>query len=194
MPVERHASPALALSPGAAGREALASSWGDTSPTCVPLARRCALGKANDASGLTEESRYTIHRVDAHAEKSAGRGARLSQLAAGMVTVYRTRTTYPAPRRTMRQDTGYLYILRTDAVRTPATAAYRVTFSPEGNQDVYLRGEDGLRSFLKDADITAGHIEQAVSALREDPERVIEDVRLTPHQVTTLGFWSDVTG
>ena len=50
-----------------------------------------------------------------------------------------------------------------------------------------------LRSFLKDADSTAGHIEQAVSALREDPERVIEDVRLTPHQVTTLGFWSDAT-
>jgi hypothetical protein len=93
----------------------------------------------------------------------------------------------------MRQDTGYLYILRTDAVRTPATAAYRVTFSPEGNRDVYLRGEDGLRSFLKDADSTAGHIEQAVSALREDPERVIVDVRLTPHQVTTLGFWSDAT-
>jgi len=93
----------------------------------------------------------------------------------------------------MSQDAGYLYILRTDAVRTPATAAYRVTFSPEGNRDVYLHGEDGLRSFLKDADIPAGHIDQAVSALREDPERVIEDVRLTPRQVTTLGFWSDVT-
>jgi hypothetical protein len=93
----------------------------------------------------------------------------------------------------MRQDAGYLYILRTDAVRTPATAVYRVTFSPEGNRDVYLHCEDGLRSFLKDADIPAGHIEQAVSALREDPERVIEDVRLTPHQITKLGFWSDVT-
>src|ERR1700738_796994 len=93
----------------------------------------------------------------------------------------------------MSQDAGYLYILRTDAVGTPAPAAYRVTFTPEGNRDVYLHCEDGLRSFLKDADITAGHIEQAVSALREDPERVIEDVRLTPHQVTTLGFWSDAT-
>jgi hypothetical protein len=93
----------------------------------------------------------------------------------------------------MRQDASYLYILRTDAVRTPATAAYRVTFSPEGNRDVYLHCEDGLRSFLKDADIPAGPIEQAVSALREDPERVIEDVRLTPHQITKLGFWSDVT-
>ena len=93
----------------------------------------------------------------------------------------------------MGQDAGYLYVLRTDVVRTPATAAYRMTFSPEGNRDVYLHGEDGLRSFLKGANISAGHIEQAVSALREDPERVIEDVRLTPHQVTTLGFWSDVT-
>jgi hypothetical protein len=65
----------------------------------------------------------------------------------------------------MSQDAGYLYILRTDVVRTPATAAYRVTFSPEGNRDVYLHGEDGLRSFLKDADIPAGHIEQAVSVL-----------------------------
>src|SRR5260370_10402946 len=142
---------------------------GDTSGTCVPLARRCALGKANDASGLTEESRYTIHRVDAHAEKSAGRGARLSQLAAGMATVHRTRTTYPVPRRTMSQDAGYLYILRTDAVRTPATAAYRVTFSPEGNRDVYLRGADGLRSFRKHAHIAAARIDPAGSAPRRDP-------------------------
>jgi len=37
----------------------------------------------------------------------------------------------------MRQDAGDIYIRRTDAVRTPATAAYRVTFSPEGNRDVY---------------------------------------------------------
>ena len=94
----------------------------------------------------------------------------------------------------MRQDAGYIYIRRTDAVRTPATAAYRVTFSPEGNRDVYLHCEDGLRSFLKDADIPAGHIEEAVSVLRKDPERVIEDVRLTPQQITKLGFWSDVTG
>ena len=93
----------------------------------------------------------------------------------------------------MSQDAGYLYILRTDAVRTPATAAYRVTFSPQGNRGVSLHGEDGLRSFLKDADIPAGHIDQAVSALHEDPERVIEDVRLTPHQITALGFWSAVT-
>ncbi len=117
----------------------------------------------------------------------------MSRLAAGVVTVHRTRTTYPVPRRAMRQDTGYLYILRTDAVRTSATAAYRITFSPEGNRDVYLHGEDGLRSFLTDADIPAGHIQQAVSALRGDPEHVIEDVRLTPHQITTLGFWSAVT-
>jgi len=93
----------------------------------------------------------------------------------------------------MRQDAGYLYILRTGAVRTPATAAYRVTFTPEGNRDVYLHREDGLRIFLKDADIPAGHIEQAVGALRKDPEHVIEDVRLTPQQITTLGFWGDVT-
>jgi len=94
----------------------------------------------------------------------------------------------------MRQDAGYLYILRTDAVRTPATAAYRVTFTPEGNRDVYLHCEDGLRIFLKEADIPTGHIEEAVSVLRRDPEHVIEDVRLTPKQITKLGFWSDVTG
>ena len=93
----------------------------------------------------------------------------------------------------MRQDAGYVYILRTDAVRTSATAAYRVTFTPEGNRDVYLHCEDGLRIFLRDADIPAGHIETAVSALREDPEHVIEDVRLTSRQITKLGFWSDVT-
>src|SRR5260370_22756603 len=114
VPVERHASPALALSPGAAGREALASSWGDTSRTCAALARGCALGKANDASGLTEESRYTIHRVDAHAEKSAGRGARLSQLAAGVGTVHRPRTPPPAPPRALSHDARHRYILRTD--------------------------------------------------------------------------------
>jgi hypothetical protein len=57
------------------------------------MARGGALGKANDAAGLTEESRYTISRVNAHAEKSVGRGPRLSQLAAGVVTVHRTRTT-----------------------------------------------------------------------------------------------------
>ena len=94
----------------------------------------------------------------------------------------------------MRQAAGYLYILRTDAVRTPATAAYRVTFAPEGNRDVYLDREDGLRIFLTEADIPTGHIEEAVSVLRNDPEHVIEDVRLTPQQITKLGFWSDVTG
>jgi hypothetical protein len=62
-------------------------------PACAPMARGGALGKANDAAGLTEESRYTISRVNAHAEKSVGRGPRLSQLAAGVVTVHRTRTT-----------------------------------------------------------------------------------------------------
>ena len=92
------------------------------------MARGCALGKANEASGLGE-SRYTICRVNAHAEKAAGCGTRLGQLAAGVVTVHRTRTTYPVSRRAMSQDAGYLYILRTDVARTPATAAYRVTFS-----------------------------------------------------------------
>ncbi len=93
----------------------------------------------------------------------------------------------------MRQGSGYIYILRTDAVGTPATAAYRVTFTPEGNTDVYLHREDGLRIFLKDADIPAGHIEKAVSTLRKEPEHVIEDVRLTSQQITKLGFWSDAT-
>ena len=64
MPVERHASPALALSPGAAGREALASSWGDTSRTCVPLARGCALGKA-----------WTWRYFDSGASEAVARGA-----------------------------------------------------------------------------------------------------------------------
>jgi hypothetical protein len=94
----------------------------------------------------------------------------------------------------MRQDAGYLSILRTHAVRTPATAAYRVTFTPEGNRDVYLHCEDGLRTFLKEANIPTGHIEEAVSVLRKEPEHVIEDGRLTPQQITKLGFWSDVTG
>jgi hypothetical protein len=94
----------------------------------------------------------------------------------------------------MSQDAGCIYILRTDAVRTPATAAYRVTFSPEGNRDVYLHYEDGLRIFLKEADIPTGPIEEAVSVLCKDPEHVIEDVRLTSQQITKLGFWSDVTG
>jgi hypothetical protein len=94
----------------------------------------------------------------------------------------------------MRQDAGYLSILRTHAVRTPATAAYRVTFTPEGNRDVYLHGEDGLRTFLKEANIPTGHIEEAVSVPRKEPEHVIEDVRLTPQQITKLGSWSDVTG
>jgi hypothetical protein len=93
----------------------------------------------------------------------------------------------------MRQDAGYLYILRTDAVRTPATAAYRVTFTPEGNRDVYLHCEDGLRTFLKEADIPTGQIEEAVRVLRKDPEHGIENVRLTSQQITKLGFWGDVT-
>ncbi len=93
----------------------------------------------------------------------------------------------------MRQDAGYVYILRTDAARAPATAAYRVTFTPEGNRDVYLQGEDGLRFFLRDADIPAGDIEEAVSALRENPEHVVEDVRLTAERLTKLGLLSDVT-
>jgi hypothetical protein len=31
-----------------------------------------ALGKANETSGLTEPARYSIYRVDAHAEKPTG--------------------------------------------------------------------------------------------------------------------------
>src|SRR5260370_405866 len=42
------------------------------------MARGCALGKANEASGLTGESRYTICRVNAHAENPPGPGAPLS--------------------------------------------------------------------------------------------------------------------
>jgi hypothetical protein len=44
-------------------------------------------------------------------------------------------------------------------------------------------GTDGPRSLRR----------PAVNALREDAEHVIEDVRLTPQQITTLGFWGDVT-
>jgi hypothetical protein len=33
------------------------------------MARGCALGKANETSGLTEPSRYSIYWADAHAEK-----------------------------------------------------------------------------------------------------------------------------
>src|SRR5258708_10327010 len=110
---------------------------GDTSRTCVPLARRCALGKANDASGLTEESRYTIHRVDAHAEKSAGRGARLSHLAAGVGTAYRPRTTHPGPGRTMRQGQGDPDLLPTSPGRAPSPPPPPVPFSPPHHRGAY---------------------------------------------------------
>ena len=36
------------------------------------MARACALGKANETSGLTEPSRYSIYRADAHAAKPTG--------------------------------------------------------------------------------------------------------------------------
>jgi hypothetical protein len=36
------------------------------------MARGCALGKANETSHLTEPARYSIYRVDAHAEKPTG--------------------------------------------------------------------------------------------------------------------------
>jgi hypothetical protein len=41
------------------------------------MASGSALGKANETSGLTEPSRYSIYRVDAHAEKPTGDQVRL---------------------------------------------------------------------------------------------------------------------
>ena len=88
----------------------------------------------------------------------------------------------------MTQAADYIYILRTDTARTPATAAYRVTFAPGGNRDVYVHREDGLRIFLKEADVPTGHIERAVTALRTDVEHVVEPVRLTSERLKELGF------
>jgi AmmeMemoRadiSam system protein B len=86
----------------------------------------------------------------------------------------------------LRQDAGYLYILRTDAVRTPATAAYRVTFTPEGNRDVYVDCEDGLRiacgvfalrgalEWARRADLAVGLLDLRTSAdTAGDPSRVV---------------------
>jgi hypothetical protein len=36
------------------------------------MASGAALGKANETSGLTEPARYSIYRMDAHAEKPTG--------------------------------------------------------------------------------------------------------------------------
>ena len=61
--------------------------------TCAALARGCALGKANEASGLTGHGAVHYLPSGRPRETSTGRGARLSQLAAGVVTVHLTRTT-----------------------------------------------------------------------------------------------------
>ena len=49
------------------------------------MARGCALGKANETSGLTDRSRYGIYRVDAHAEKPTGDLVWLNHDAAALV-------------------------------------------------------------------------------------------------------------
>jgi hypothetical protein len=66
--------------------------------------------------------------------------------------------------------------------------AYDVMFVPTGNGEFRIKTEDGLRVFLWGASIPAERIEEAVAALRTDPEHEIPNVVLTLERMGKLGL------
>ncbi len=61
-------------------------------------------------------------------------------------------------------------------------------FAPTGNGECRLPTEARLRTFLSDAMIPAGRIDEAVAALRHDTEHEIPNVTLTLDRMSKLGL------
>ena len=84
------------------------------------------------------------------------------------------------PSRAVTQRMGRLWIRRTG----PST--YDVMFRPTGNGEFRVATEDGLRALLWGATVPSDRIEQAILALRKEPEHEIPDVVLTLERMSKL--------
>lgn len=81
----------------------------------------------------------------------------------------------------MTHRVGRLWIRRTGL-------SFDVMFAPTGNGDCRLPTEARLRTFLLDATIPQDRIDEAVAALRHDPEHEINPVVLTLDRMGKLGL------
>lgn len=61
-------------------------------------------------------------------------------------------------------------------------------FVPTGNGEFQIKTEDGLRVFLWGASIPPERIEEAVTALRREPEHEIPNAVLTLERMSKLGL------
>ena len=73
-------------------------------------------------------------------------------------------------------------------IRRAGTSTYDVMFRPTGNAEFRLATEDGLRALLQGATILPDRIEEAIAALRADPEHEIPDLTLSVDRLRKLGL------
>lgn len=67
-------------------------------------------------------------------------------------------------------------------------SAYDVMFAPTGNGEFRIATPAGLRAFLWEATIPAERIDEALDALRHDPDHQIPNVTLTLDRMRKLGL------
>jgi hypothetical protein len=73
-------------------------------------------------------------------------------------------------------------------IRRVGTSTYDVMFRPTGNGDFRIATEDGLRALLWGATIPPDRIEEAIAALRTDPEHEISDLTVSVDRLRKLGL------
>ena len=73
-------------------------------------------------------------------------------------------------------------------IRRAGISTYDVMFTPTGNADIRIATEDGLRALLWNATISEARIDEAVAALRVQPEHEIPNVRLSLERLRKLGL------
>jgi len=73
-------------------------------------------------------------------------------------------------------------------IRRAGTSTYDVMFRPTGNAEFRIATEDGLRALLRGATILPDRIEEAIAALRTDPEYEIPDLTLSVDRLRKLGL------
>ena len=73
-------------------------------------------------------------------------------------------------------------------IRRTGSKTYDIMFRPTGNGEFRITSEDGLRAFLWGATVPVERIEEAVTALRSDPEYEIPNITLTLERMRKLGL------
>jgi hypothetical protein len=73
-------------------------------------------------------------------------------------------------------------------IRRAGTSTYDVMFRPTGNSEFRIATEDGLRALLCGATIPPARIEEAIAALRTNPEHEIRNLTLSVDRLRKLGL------